>query len=382
MSETIHQLDLPALDGANPLGFLAALGTLRVLSETDPTIKLGWHARARWVPYLYSPNLQGGEDEKYQDVLQRLATRLCGKPVDAEKVKVREAAQERFDSAKTRLKEAVAAFKGLNLPRGKERDTAREKVIVPYEQAFTAAREEFLAALPESVPSAELALGQRPDCTIEEFRRHARTMIQTARITSRATLDMLASFGGELSCSDEEKIESTPFSFLGGAGHQWFLDTARELMAKTSETKLREALITPWSYADEKLTMRWDPLDDRRYALMDRDPTATDNKSTTVWMANLLGYVALAFFPCAPISRGSATACWADTEEAPRFRWPLWVSPLSANSVSSLLTHASMASTGDESSTRELRSRGVAAVFSCHRLRNGKFTNFSPATAV
>ena len=36
MSKPVHQLDLPALDGANPLGFLAALGTLAMLSETDP----------------------------------------------------------------------------------------------------------------------------------------------------------------------------------------------------------------------------------------------------------------------------------------------------------------------------------------------------------
>jgi hypothetical protein len=27
--------------------------------------------------------------------------------------------------------------------------------------------------------------------------------------------------------------------------------------------------------------MRWDPTEDRRYALLDRDPTAGDNKSRT-----------------------------------------------------------------------------------------------------
>ena len=370
----MNELELTALDGANPLGFLAALGTLRVLSEADPTIKLGWHARARWVPFLTS-----SKPLAESEILQCLANRLRGKPADAEKVKLREVTQERFDSAKTRLKEAVAAFKRRNLPRGKERDTARRNDIVPFEQAFTAAREEFLAALPESVPSAELALGQRPDCTIEEFRRHARTMTKDAHISSRATPDMLAAFGVELSGSDDEKIEPTPFSFLSGAGHQWFLDTARELMAEVSETKLREALITPWSYKDEKLTMRWDPLDDRRYALMDRDPTATDNKSTTVWMANLLGYAALAFFPCSPILRGSGTACWANDEDSPRFRWPIWSSPLSADTICSLLTHPLLATTNDALGIRELRARGVAAAFSCRRLRNGKFTNFSPA---
>ena len=375
MSEPIHQLDLPALDGANPLGFLAALGTLRVLSESDPTIKLGWHARARWVPFLTS-----SQPLEESEILQRLATRLLGEPVEKIAESKRSNAQDWFDSAKKELKDARVALKALNL-RGTPRDEERNRSVVPLEKRFARIRAILLHRLKKAVPASELALGQRPDCTTEEFRQHARTMTKDARIADRATPDMLASFGSELSGSDEEKIEPTPFSFLGGAGHQWFLDTARELMAEAGETKLREALITPWSYTDEKLTMRWDPLDDRRYALMDRDPTATDNKSTTVWMANLLGYVALAFFPCAPASRGSATACWAHTEDAPRFRWPLWASPLSADSVRSLLTHASLASTDDESGIRELRARGVGAVFSSRRLRNGKFTNFSPATA-
>ena len=84
MSESISQFPLPALDGANPLGYLAALGTLAVLSETDPRIKLGWHAGARWTPVLTSPHTL---DEL--DVLQRLTTRLRGNPVDAEKEKLR-----------------------------------------------------------------------------------------------------------------------------------------------------------------------------------------------------------------------------------------------------------------------------------------------------
>src|SRR5262245_29309888 len=98
MNEPIHTLDLSALDGANPLGFLAALGTLAVLSESDPGIRLRWHARARWVPYLTSPRFSGEIEEAQKDILQHLSTRLGGKPVDAQKKKLREVAQKRFDS--------------------------------------------------------------------------------------------------------------------------------------------------------------------------------------------------------------------------------------------------------------------------------------------
>jgi len=384
MSKSVHQLDLPALDGANPLGFLAALGTLAVLSETDPKIKLGWHSRARWTPFLNSPN-----PLEELEVLQRLATRLRGKPVDAEKEKLRDTAQKRFDAAKKQFKNAVDQFKKRGL-RGKERDAARACDIMPHEMARKNARDKLLAALKDAVPSPELALGQRPDCTIEEFRQHAHSLRDESQLSKRATVDLLASFGAEVGGDASERIVPTPFCFITGSGHQWFLDTARELMAVTSESKLNEALFKPWAYTDEKLTMRWDPLDDRRYALMDRDPTASDNKSTTVWMANLLAYVALAYFPCASDSRGPATAAWTPGRESPAFRWPVWETPLSVESIRSILTHPALAAPDYESKRKELgaelRARGIAAVFSAHRIQVGNpplhKINFSPAFAL
>jgi CRISPR-associated endonuclease/helicase Cas3 len=384
MNDAINQLDLPALDGANPLGFLAAIGTLAVLTETNPRIKLSWHAGARWTPFLTSPNpLEEAE------IVKRLATRLRGTQVDDKKEKLRDAAQKQFDASKKELKNALDRFKKRGL-RGKERDAARKTDIVPYEQARNTARDHLLAALKDAVPSPELALGQRPDCTIEEFRQHARSLRGESQLSTRATVDMLASFGAEVSGNPSERIEPTPFCFITGSGHQWFLDTARDLMARVSEKKLREALFVPWVYADEKLTMRWDPLDDRRYALMDRDPTASDNKSTTVWMANLLAYVALSHFPCVAVSRGAATACWALDKESSSFCWPVWQKPLGPDSIRSILTHRAFAAPDYESDRRELltelRARGVAAVFSSRRIQVGNpplhKINFTPAVGL
>ena len=369
MSEIIPPFDLTALDGANPLGFLAALGTLAVLSESDSHLKLGWHSGVRWTPLLTSPN-----PLEKTEVLRRLATRLRGKPVDAEKEKLRDVAQTRFDAAKKELKNVVDRFKKRGL-RGKERDAARADDIVPHELARKNARDKSLTALKEAVPSPELALGQRPDCTIEEFRQHAQSLRGESQLSGRANVDLLASFGAEVSSDSGARIVPTPFCFITGSGHQWFLDTARELMAVTTESKLNEALFEPWAYTDEKLTMRWDPLDDRRYALMDRDPTAPDNKSTTVWMANLLAYVALAYFPCAPASRGSATACWTRGKESPAFRWPVWKKPLSVSSIRSILTHRAFAAPDYESDREELRAelraRGVETVFYARRIQVG-----------
>ena len=381
MSKSIYSLDLPALDGANPLAFLAAVGTLAVLSETDSHVQLGWHSGARWTPFLAS--FQPLEES---EVLQRLAARLRGKPVDAEKKHLYEQAQKQFDTAKLELKNAMDGFKKRGL-RGKERDAAREQEIAPYQQALDSAHDQLLEALREAVPSPELSLGQRPDCTIEEFRRHARSLREEAKLNNLTTVNLLASFGAEVSDESTERIAPTPFCFITGSGHQWFLDTARELIELTNESRLRKALFERWAYTDQKFTMRWDPLDDRRYALIDRDPTASDNKSTTVWMANLLAYFGLSCFPCAPTLRGLATACWVFNDEPPSFHWPVWTMSLGVNSVRSILTHPAFGVSDQRSDWRELRAelraRGIDAVFTARRVQVGNpplhKINFSPA---
>jgi len=379
-----HILELTALDGANPLGFLAALGTLAVFSETDTQIKLGWHPRARWSPFLSSPNPL---DEAA--ILQRLAERLHGQPVDAKAERKREASQGRSDTAKKRLKDANDAVKARRL-KGNELKAERERVVEPIRQQFEKRHKIALARLKSAVPSPELALGQRPDCTIQEFRQHATSILAEAAPRKRTAADLLASFGTETADAGDERVQPTAFCFITGSGHQWFLDTARQLMAAVSTDKLRDALFLPWAYTDEKLTMRWDPFDDRRYALMDRDPTATDNKSTTVWMANLLGYFALTLFPCAALARGAATACWSTAKESPEFRWPLWEQPLGRESIRSLLNHRAFAAPdyeGDRNDFRtELRARGVAAILSARRIQVGNpplhKINFTPAAAL
>jgi len=370
-------LDLPALDGANPLGFLAALGTVAVLAEGNASLKLGWKSGARWTPFL-----ECAQPINETSVVQALARELRGAPVNPAAEQERAAAQVEFDRAKKVLKDAIEALKKRKL-RGKERDTARKAEIEPLAQVQAQARFTLLAALKRAVPSPELALGQRPDCTIREFAGHATSLLEGATQTRRLAGDLLAAFGAEIESDPDKRIEPTRFCFITGSGHQWFLDTARQLMLATNEAKVREALFLPWPYADEKLTMRWDPFDDRRYALMDRNPTASDNKSRTVWMANLLAYRALVYFPCAPEPRGCATAGWTLERTSPAFTWPIWEPPLGADTIRSLLRHPAFGQSDITAYRRELRLRGVAALFRSHRIQVGNpplhKINFSPA---
>jgi hypothetical protein len=379
----MSRLDLPALDGANPLGFLAALGTLAVLTEADHSLKLGWQAGARWTPFLQS---DGPLDQP--SVTSRLVTGLRGQVVAQDAENKRKSAQGQLDQAKKKLKEAIDDLKQRKL-RGKERDEEWEAKVKPMEQALTEARSKWLAALKDAVPSPELALGRRPDCTIPEFREHASSMLEAATRNIRGAVDMLAAFGGEISSDSDDRIHPTPFCFITGSGHQWFLDTARQLMAEVSrakEAKVREGLFEPWAYRDEKWTMRWDPLDDRRYALMDRDPTAADNKSATVWMANLLAYRALGLFPCAPCGNRLVQACWSGEKQPEAFSWPIWDRPLGIETIRSLLCHPAFGQQDPAPWRVELRAMGVRAVYRSHRIAVGsggnQKINFTPSTAL
>jgi hypothetical protein len=128
--------------------------------------------------------------------------------------------------------------------------------------------------------------------------------------------------------------------------------------------------------------MRWDPIEDRRYALMDRDPTSSGNKTRTMWMANLLAYRALAIFPSAPFRQRLQTAGWDPDQKT--FAWPLWEWSLNLDAVRSLVQLRELVKERPDAST--LRARGIAAVYRAHRLLVGsggnRKVNFSPARRI
>jgi hypothetical protein len=370
MSEPLHTLDLPALDGANPLGFLAALGTLSVLSETDPTLKLGWHARARWVPFLASTR-----PFEESDVLQRLATPLRGQAVDPMAERKRELSQRRLNGAKRQMEEAKKALKSLNL-RGNHLKTERERMVEPLRIRFEKRRQIVRGRRNVSVPSPELAIGKKVDLSADEFRSTADSFFQGGE-SGTSAIAMLAALATE-SCNSE-RCPRTRFDFIDSSGQLAFLEAVLHLMGHSTPERLKAALFESWKRADEKYSLRFDPVEDRRYALLDRDPTAGNNKSTSEWMANLLAYRALSLFPCVISQRGTATTGWAEFDETWCFTWPIWESSLSVETIRSLLTHQELAASKPADSVRRI---GVAAAYRTRKVANGDYVNFSPAFAV
>ncbi|GBC87546.1 hypothetical protein HRbin12_01557 [bacterium HR12] len=376
-----RSFELIGLDGANPLGFLAAIGTLVTLSEArvgEP--KLGWKLDRRWVPVLEAVPA-ADEDE----LARVVANSLRGAPIAPQAEARRAEAEREMEKAKKAVKDKQQEIKRRGL-RGAERSEAIERELHPLEREWEQKRQAWLHALREAVPRPELALGKRIDCTPDEYRAHAAALASQGQPKTRGPLDLLAAFGSDARYeASSDAIEPTPFCFITGSGHQFFLETARELVARVATDGVSRVLFGPWDYRDEGLSMRWDPIEDRRYALMDRDPTSSDNKPRTMWMANLLAYRALALFPSALSGRRLETAGWTrDERRFTAFTWPLWDHPLGLDGVRSLLQLRDLIQ--ERPNPAILRARGIVAVYRAQRIEVGKGAqrkvNFSPARRV
>lgn len=179
--------------------------------------------------------------------------------------------------------------------------------------------------------------------------------------------------------------QDTAFRTRSGAGHQHLLRFARNICTACKEKHLRRALFETWRYNDpvQNHTLRWDPLDDVRYALRWRDPSGDPSrqKRGSVYGANRLAIEALPLFTCVPHSTTLGTVGFVqDCRNGAWFRWPVWEPRLSLDAVRSLLTlPAVMSSNAD---TNMLRAHGVIERFESRRVTVGKFRRFSPARPV
>lgn len=199
--------------------------------------------------------------------------------------------------------------------------------------------------------------------------------------TNPTAVDMVAAFGCDAVCNDEEMIEDTGFRTMSGAGHQHFLEFMNTLARETTAEQLKEALLGPWRYRDPSPTMRWDAEDDRRYALRWDEPSKDPVR--TVRGANLLAIAALPLFPVVPISGTSvATTGFSGRGSRDTFvTWPIWSAWLSLDTTCSLLNLSALQSRNEKFLSKS-KAFGVSAVYISQRVTLGKFRNFTPAAQV
>lgn len=320
---------LIGLDGSNPLAFLAALGAFRALSlaENQGRLRLHWEENfGGWRPFIGSPD----SDLAPIDIVDQLHRFLT-------------------QSQQASLFEKI----GPNL-------------------TISGKRLRFLA-----------------ENSLEICRKSSNKEVQLVR----TDCDFLAAFGCDAMTSEDDpdsSMQDTALRTMSGAGHQHFISFMQQLIATTDPSHLHASLFETWTYQDSGrgANLRWDPADDRRYAVRWKNPSADPNM--TMRGANRLAIEALPLFTAAPVHGKLETTGFVQRRrEGVRFTWPLWKVPLDLDTCRSLLQSSEIkppptnASDDELLRTRETWSRrGIAAVFQSQRITIGKFRNFTPAKAL
>lgn len=321
-------LPISGLDGANPLGFLAAVGLLRVLSyrsrlngSVEPRMR--WIDEGYWLPVLYG----------YSDMGSIVSAVLRDKETWADEPALLLAYDETGEV--------------LLDPR-----TAGEKATRDLKPAPAVMREflETIAELAEKSSDSGFSL--------------------------RRSMDTASSYGTEIVQDNNGSTKPTALHFT--AGQQRFLDAIAKLQAGVGEADLHEALVGPWKRQSKLPSMSWDATTARIYALRATDPSGEKRGSTPG--ADWLAFTGLGLFLSVAEGRQlrttGVTGRWKDSS----FTWALWTVPSSMQVVRSLVATAKLASL----SPIQRKARGIGPVFrsAITRSEQGGYGGFSPARII
>lgn len=197
--------------------------------------------------------------------------------------------------------------------------------------------------------------------------------------TNRDLADVLTAFGSELFTDDKGSFADTSFRMVrsgDSAGQGLLYYACRNAELATAED-IRASLFDRWIYSNRGSSFRWDPAEDKMYALQANNPS--DDGSLSVVGANRLALEALVLFPVQPTSNGAATTGFIrpDARADPEFRWPIWTVPLTLAVTGSIVASPLLCGNTDRSTYLDM---GVATVFRSRQIKpNQYYRNFSPA---
>jgi hypothetical protein len=213
----------------------------------------------------------------------------------------------------------------------------------------------------------------------EELRSFALSAAANCQPGDSRPAEFAAAYACDGLASDGDIIQDTDFRTLSGAGRMDFFPTLNSLQLETKSSHIDRALFSPWDYSDQRLSLRLDPIEDRRYALRADNPSGKPTQ--TMWGANRLAIEALPLFPTAPVNGHLATTGFTGTKSRDTyFTWPIRTTPIGLDVCRSLLALTEMQ---ERQPQREiLFARGIVEVFRSQRITVGKFRNFTPAQPV
>lgn len=382
------ELILEGIDGGSTLGFLCALGTLATLNSKWPgQVWLSWVKTSCFHPVIHLPDdpetlslneRQSSLAERIADILGVPAPEVPGRCLRVVENLSREffAARKLYGEIEKTLKKIRSKLKKDGQKAGLQGEVLKKWIEERSAELFTelnvnqermqGARERWLFELEKTVPAMELRLGKTISITPREYSEFANAALESCNNHQRREVDLLAAFASE-TINNRDHVVPTPFCFITGSGHQYFFDTIGKLMRKVNAERLVQCLFHPWTFTDEGLSLRWAPIEDRRYALMWDDPSNQEVK--TLWAANLLAYNGLRFLPVADIGGQMHTVGFSKIGKRLFFSWPIWEGFLGMDIIKSVLSLNELLQHMPDRA--RLERRGIVEIFRSERLQIG-----------
>ena len=233
-------------------------------------------------------------------------------------------------------------------------------------------------------PTTAYLIDKRLPFPAPVFRTALQAAARAANPSDRRSADVLAGLGTDAYQDDKGNFVDTAFRMVrsGDAAGQGLPAYALAILKNTDEVAILQALFESWTYLDDDFSLRWDPIEDQRYALRWHDPSPQSNKKfgvRTMRGANALALEGLSLLPVQPTARGAKTTGFeALVRRREIFSWPIWEPPVQLDVVRSLLALSELQQRAPD--RNDLRRRGIVEVYRSERIApNQYYRNFSPA---
>jgi hypothetical protein len=216
----------------------------------------------------------------------------------------------------------------------------------------------------------------------ERLRSEAALAIAAASVGHRERADLIAAFGVECYRDEAGMFEDTALRMVrsGDSTGQGLLAYGKRILETTTAQELQDCVASAWRHQDDQCALRWDPAEDKSYALQWRDPSKVGANS--VRGGNCLALLAMAMYPTIPVKGDVATVGIGLREPKQlSFTWPIWDAPLVPDIVRSLLSLPLLQR--PQPDRLQLGHRGIVAAYRCNRVMTSKYyANFTPSLRV
>lgn len=356
----MNTIILGALDGANPLHVLAALGALRLVSLEDAEATLAWQDGRPHSPVLRSVLTEG---QCHRVIALHLGVRGL-LALQARRDRLALEIQTVDARRRTCTKDKPGRESAVRL----KSELARRKAAMGRLEAVLRHADRVVASHHAFAASAD-CIHRVPQSVFRESAASVRSLLWNALLPGIAA-DCARVYG-----KDEIGLSRTRFSFSnGGSGKALLKDWLSNLGRLRRAEPERGGLLGFALDLVPVTGLMWEPKEQRDYALRWLDPNHDTTHSLPV--LNSLAFVGLSFFPVVPRASEDRTVGFGEDERA--LAWPLWTPPLTATEVCSLVA-ASFVRNADE---RQVRSRGVFARYLARIVTANKRNFFAPPRPV